>query len=98
MSYDIKIGNKSFNYTFNVAEMWYRAVPTHGIKVIDSMLAGEAYYKLCKIRQYMEENYEQLKMIEPDNGWGTFNGAYDFICKLTLACLDDDEALCEVYT
>lgn len=87
MSYDMSIGDENYNYTWNVSEMWYAAMPGKGIRSHYGMTGREALVPLRKIRKYMEDHREALIAMEPDNGWGSYEGAYGFICDLIQASI-----------
>lgn len=92
MSYDMGIGNEDFNYTYNVSAMWYAANPK-GIRTHYGMTGREAVEPLRIIREYMEDNRESLLKFEPENGWGSFDGALEFVNKLIAASLRNPEAV-----
>ena len=87
MSYDMSIGGESFNYTYNVADMWYAAIPETGIRTHYGMNGREAIKPLEKIINYMLEHEDELRKIEPDNGWGSYEGALVFVSHLIGASL-----------
>jgi hypothetical protein len=87
MSYDMQIGDEDFNYTYNVASMWYDCYPDKGIREIYGAQGSVALKILRKLREHMEDNAERLREMEPDNGWGSFDGALEFINKLIAASL-----------
>ncbi len=82
MSYDIKIADEEFNVTWNVAPMFYAAIPETGIRTIYGMSGADALPTLQFIRTYFEDNKEKLKAMEPSNGWGTFDNTYKCLCKM----------------
>jgi hypothetical protein len=85
MSYDMSIGEEEFNYTYNVALMWYASEPELGIRAIYGSTGREAIPILRNMRAYMEEHWEDMKAMEPDNGWGDALGAYTFLNHLLIA-------------
>ena len=87
MSYDMKIADEDFNYTYNVAEMWYSCYPDKGIRKHYGLTGKQALPILRKLREYMEDNKTKLKKMEPDNGWGSYEGALVFVNKLIAASL-----------
>jgi hypothetical protein len=88
MSYDMSIGDRSFNYTYNVSGMWYDCYPDEGIRKHYGLSGFDALPVLRKLRDHMEENKERLVEMNPSNGWGDFDGAYKFVCDLILASVD----------
>ena len=82
MSYDMQIGSEDFNYTYNVAPMWYDCYPENGIREIYGKTGNDAVRILRKLRDHMEDNSERLHEMEPSNGWGSFDGAIGFVTEL----------------
>lgn len=93
MSYDMQIGDEDFNYTYNVAGMWYAAIPDKGIRTHYGMTGKEALNPLREIREYMEANHIELVEMEPDNGWGSFEGALGFVNGLILASIRNPDEI-----
>jgi hypothetical protein len=87
MSYDIEIAEEEFNVTFNVAPMFYAAIPDTGIRTIYG-LTGEAAGPIIRdMMRYFREHQDELRAMEPENKWGTFIGTYKFLGKLELASM-----------
>jgi len=93
MSYDMDIGSEDFNYTYNVSEMWYDCYPDKGIREHYGLSGEEAVPVLRELREHMEDNAGKLREMEPDNGWGSFDGALKFVNKLIAASLWNPNAL-----
>ena len=87
MSYDMSIGNEEFNYTYNVAPMWYAAIPDAGIRAHYGLTGRDAVPRLRHIREYMEDHRDELLEMEPENGWGSYDGALGFVNRLIAASL-----------
>ena len=93
MSYDMSIGDSDFNYTYNVSKMWYACYPNKGIREHYGHTGRQALPTLRKLRNYMEENQETLIEFEPENGWGSYRGALQFVNELIEASLDYPNAI-----
>ena len=89
MSYDMSIGEEDFNFTYNVAKMWYAAIPDKGIRAFYGMTGKEAVKVQQHIFNYMVDNKEELMQYEPSNGWGSYDGALKFVAKLIVASLNN---------
>ena len=89
MSYDMSIGEEDFNFTYNVAKMWYAAIPDKGIRAFYGMTGKEAVKVQQYIFNYMVDNKEELMQYEPSNGWGSYDGALKFVAKLIVASLNN---------
>ena len=84
MSYDIHITETilDINYTFNVAPMFQLALGKGGIKQLNELNREEAI-KLLKVGiKDMEENPEIYKKLNPENGWGNYEGALNTLIKI----------------
>lgn len=97
MSYDVSIGDYSANYTYNVAEMFYAANNNGGIKAINGMPGRSALHVLFFMIEYMAENRTAMLELNPENGWGDYDGAMMFLFKTAMACAAHPEKTVEVY-
>lgn len=93
MSYDISNDHESFNYTYNVSGMWYDCYPEKGIREFYGLSGKDAVPVLRKLREHMEDNAERLREMEPDNGWGTFDGALAFVTELIIESLRHPDSI-----
>ncbi len=69
MSYDMYIGDESFNYTYNVADMWYSIYPEKGIRTHYGMTGKSSVESLRALREGMEDSRDELIKLNPENGW-----------------------------
>lgn len=75
-----------FNYTYNVAKMWYEIYPEDdGMVYIDGMTGEEAANKIQKAIWEMKSKKKFMKKLEPDNGWGSYKGFLQFLKQLLEA-------------
>ena len=93
MSYDIRISTEDFSYTWNVSPMWYACYPTKGIRTIYGLSGRDAIPVLRNLRRYMEDNRDALIEMEPENGWGDYDGALQFVTNLINASIRNQEAV-----
>jgi len=93
MSYDMSIGDEDFNYTYNVSGMWYDCYPEKGIREHYGMAGKESIPVLRKLREHMEDNADRLRVMDPENGWGSFDGALKFVCDLIIAAKDNPDEI-----
>ena len=76
-------------YTYNVAQMWYRICPDDDKMIdIDGMTGAQALSKIRDAFHQMKKQREELIKLEPPNGWGSYNGFYDFLIKIMNACIE----------
>ncbi len=87
MSYDMHIADEGFNYTYNVSKMWYASEPEKGIRAIYGLTGEQATPVLRKMRDYMEDNWDEMILYEPPNGWGSALGALGFLNRLIHASI-----------
>lgn len=87
MSYDMQIGDEDFNYTYNVSNMWYAALPEKGICTHYGMTGAQAEVPLLLIYNYMVMHRKELEKFNPSNGWGDYYGALKFVHNLIAASL-----------
>ena len=88
MSLDLYIEDESFNYTYNVAEMWYKVFPDDkGMVYIDGMTGDRAFEKINKAFNYLIKNRKDMLKLEPGNGWGSHQGFLYFLMDLMIACM-----------
>lgn len=79
MSYDLSIGDEAeLNYTYNVGPMWRKVTP-NGIKEIHDLSGVEAVPVLLHMYIGMVHREKELRQMNPENGWGNYDGALDFI-------------------
>lgn len=87
----------SSSYTYNVSTMWFSIYPQDKQMVqIDGMSGYEAYKKLFHAYHYMKKNEEELKNLNPPNGWGSYDGFLNFISELTQESLKNPQLIWEV--
>lgn len=78
-----------FNYTYNVSQMWYEVFPDdEGMVQIDGMTGKEAYPKIAKAIHEMLSKEKFMRKLEPENGWGSYEGFLDFLRKISDACIE----------
>ena len=92
MSYDMSIGSKHFNYTYNVSGMWYDCYEK-GIREHYGLSGKNSIPVLRKLREHMENNSDRLRELEPDNGRGSFEGAVEFVSKLIMAAISNPDEI-----
>lgn len=95
MSYDMHIGDQNFNYTYNVGRMWYDCYPDEGIRTHYSLTGTDALPVLRYLREHMENNRDRLLDMEPENGWGHYEGALAFVNSLILASIENPDEIWE---
>ncbi len=78
-----------FSYTYNATPMWLKMCPEDEKMIdIDGMTGAQAFPKLRDAFHNMKKQKEELILLEPPNGYGSYHGFYDFIIKLMDACIE----------
>lgn len=100
MSYDVslKYGDLELelgNYTYNCSKMFYQGTDV-GLNQLNGMKAKEAYPILKERFDYMRDNPEEMKKLNPPNGWGSYDSFLDYIGRITVACRKNPDAILEV--
>lgn len=67
------------NYTYNVSPMFRKAFGEKGINFIDGKTGEECLIKLLSGLANMENNKKEYEAMNPDNGWGCYDGAKEVI-------------------
>jgi hypothetical protein len=93
MSYDVYLAKNEkkeefiANYTYNVSPMYYDALG-FSINDLDGMNAKEARLLIINALVRMTEEPDKYKAMNPDNGWGNYEGAMNFLSKILLSCIE----------
>lgn len=79
------------NYTANVSPMWTKAL---GYRLADlhGRTAGDVMPDVRRAAWHMANNPEIYRAMEPDNGWGSHEGARDYLAQLLEGCLAHPKA------
>jgi len=63
-----------WNYTYNVAPMWYAVFPdSKNMLDIDGMTGKESVSRIESFVTALEAEPERFKAMEPNNGWGSYD-------------------------
>lgn len=85
------------NYTYNVMPMYAKVM---GLRSLNSdlhgMLAGEAIPILRNGIAYMEDNPLIFQRMNPENGWGDYEGALEYLRKILKACVSNPKCTIRV--
>lgn len=81
------------NYTYNVSDMFYDALPcSDGIRGLNGA-KGKDCIKLLEHAIHMMTTYpDKYKAMNPENGWGSYEGALGLLNKLKTWCEKYPEA------
>ena len=85
MSLDLIIGDKDFNYTYNLSHIWYKCYPdAEGMVDIEGLTGKEAQSIINLVIEMILLNYEEWATLDPDNFWGDLDSFYLWLCELRL--------------
>lgn len=99
MSFDLDIattdidGNRVVHevvcgHTYNLAPMWYKALPfLTSTKDLDGMLCRDLHLLLTAGLVDIWENHAEYKALNPENGWGDFEGFVEIFARFTRMTL-----------
>lgn len=83
------------NYTHNCQPMWSHALKETGAKIthlcdFDGVNANDAYPMLQRAVNHMNnpENRPTYEAMNPENGWGSFTSAREYLRRFMEACAD----------
>ena len=81
------------NYPHNVSPMYHKAM---GITLsnLKNMNCGDVILILEKGIKAMKENREECEKLNPKIGYGNYEGALDFLCRILEACKENP--LCKI--
>lgn len=74
------------NYTSNVSGMWTKALG-FPLADLDGRLAADAIPDLRRAAWAMANNPDTYRAMNPENGWGDYEGARDYLVQLLEGCL-----------
>lgn len=97
MSYDIYLGihtGKQMtdvvdigNHTSNTNAMWFKALG-YSLSDLDGRIAGEVISDLRKAIAHMQDNGNEYIVLNPSNGWGTYETALQYLKSILDACIN----------
>lgn len=75
------------NYTSNVSRMWFLALGGKRLGELDNKYGFEAAAELTNAIAYMERDQDTFRAMNPDNDWGDYQGALNYLKRIRDACL-----------
>lgn len=83
----MRVGNFEKNYTYNVSPMFYEALPgDDGMHGINGLSVSDALPRLDAGIASMKADPEKYRAMNPENGWGDYEGALECLEQLADAC------------
>jgi hypothetical protein len=87
---------ESANMTSNVAPMWRRAIGGDGVAGFHGHPGSECIPLLRKGIANMQDNPAEYEAMNPDNGWGDYEGAVEYLRQLLDMALAHPKAVFHV--
>lgn len=85
------------NITYNLAPMYYKCIDKElGFKKINNMSCKEALPILNSAINDLIENQEEYEKLNPENGWGTYDGLLEAIKDMRNCCEDNPDGIIDV--
>jgi len=91
------IGQYDANYTYNVSPMFYEAFDLDdGIRELDGMIGSKAEPIIQAAIVKMTKDPDTFEAMNPDNGWGNYEGALELLRTLRIWCREAPKATMRV--
>ena len=84
------------NYTWNVSPMYKEALG-YTLSELDNKKANEVIDELAEGHKKMIKKPQKYKKMNPDNGWGDYEGAKEYLHDIIIACAENPECIIRVY-
>ena len=100
MSYDIWLeidtGNPEgpapvtdwINYTSNCSGMWTEALGGEGLRDLQGMAGADAAPLLNDAIKDMAAHPQTYEPMAPENGWGSYDGALNYLIRIREMCME----------
>lgn len=86
--------NEDFNMTSNLGPM-YRAAGLD-IGALDKYNCTDVAETILPRYEYLVAHPDEMRALEPENGWGDYESALKFLREIYDTCLDHPECFVEV--
>lgn len=103
MSLDVSVKAKRVvdvyedNITYNLAPMYYKCIDIDGgLKALNGMKCKDAIPVLNRAIDDLIENKEEYEKLNPENGWGSYEGLLKSLKRLRIACLENPSGKVEI--
>ncbi len=81
------------NYTHNVTPMWKKAGVYDALYNSDGLQAKDIAKTLSLGIIDMESKPDEYRLLNPENGWGDYEGALSFLVSFLIACDQHPETI-----
>lgn len=83
----VSVGDFDMNYTYNVSPMFRLALGGNGVNDLHGCVGSEAIPRLRAAIADMEDRPSVYRAMNPDNGWGDYEGALGVLKRLCDWCV-----------
>ena len=84
------------SYTHNVVPMWHKAKIYDELYNNDGKHPKEIVDALRRGLKDMQEYPEEYKLLNPENGWGSYDTAMKFLSAIIVACEKYPDAIIRI--
>lgn len=83
------------NYTYNCGPMFFEALGV-SLSSMDGRIAGEVADQLSLGVKNMIDDPAKYRAMNPENGWGDYEGALEYLLGIAKACREHPKATIRV--
>lgn len=96
MSYDVYLKHGTLdkdlgNYTYNCSPMFHKGAGK-SLSDLDNLKASKAAVYLRKGYEWMRDNPEECRKMNPSNGWGNYDSWLEYIGGILKECEANPDA------
>lgn len=99
MNWSVYIGDENplSSHTWNLTPMWVLSGVVDGsLSELSGLTGGEVWDRVERALKVARRYPEAFRAVEPENGWGTYEGFIEALERVGVAALVDPTALTEV--
>lgn len=94
MSYDVYVAGEAFNYTYNLAQ-FFKDFGVRPVEWDGQKAGGVAVLIANAFPRISVQGTAGLDGYNPDNDWGSWQGATIWLTDVMVACLENPDATVE---
>lgn len=95
---EIEVEIYETNITYNLSKMYYKCIDKEkGFRALNGMNCDKALPILNNAIKDMIENKEEYEKLNPENGWGSYEGLLKRLREMRDCCEDNPDGRFEVH-